>query len=113
MVCIPFRLVARSQHQPAAKRQQAQLGRQLCHTNPAKLNDPHQLVQPWPSSFSQAAGHAMALSRWVAGQKPTTDTHKAHATTREWRDAEIDKVVDHRAGLADKQRDNRNFSKIR
>jgi hypothetical protein len=63
-------------------------------------------------SIPQAAGHAMALSRWVAGQKPTTDTHKAHETTREWRDAEIDKVVDSRAGLTDKQRDHRNFSKI-
>lgn len=63
-------------------------------------------------SIPQAAGHAMALSRWVAGQKPATDTHKAHEATREWRDAEIDKVVDHRAGLDDKQRDHRNFSKI-
>ena len=63
-------------------------------------------------SIPQAAGHAMALSRWVAGQKPTTDTHKAHEATREWRDAEIDKVVDHRAGLDGKQRDHRNFSKI-
>lgn len=63
-------------------------------------------------SIPQAAGHAMALSRWVAGQKPATDTHKAHEATREWRDAEIDKVVDHRAGLAGKQRDHRNFSKI-
>jgi hypothetical protein len=63
-------------------------------------------------SIPQAASHAMALSRWVAGQKPATDTHKAHETTREWRDAEIDKVVDHRAGLDGKQRDHRNFSKI-
>lgn len=63
-------------------------------------------------SIPQAAGHAMALSRWVAGQNPITDTHKAHEATREWQDADIDKVVDNRAGLTDKQRDHRNFPKI-
>lgn len=63
-------------------------------------------------SIPHAAGHAMALSRWVAGQGPASDTHKAHEATREWRDGEIDKVTDSRTGLTGKQRDHRNFSKI-
>ncbi|BAK75939.1 hypothetical protein NH8B_1109 [Pseudogulbenkiania sp. NH8B] len=63
-------------------------------------------------SIPHATGHAMALSRWVTGHNPVSETHKAHELTREWRDAEIDKVIDARAGLTRKQRDKRNFAKI-
>lgn len=60
-------------------------------------------------SLPHVSGHAMALSRWITGQSPSTDNHKAHELSREWRDNEIDKEVDIRSGLKGKQRDNRNF----
>lgn len=64
-------------------------------------------------SLPHASGHAMALSRWVAGQGPQPSTHNAHEVTREWLDSDIDKIADARAGLENKQRDKRNFSQIR
>ncbi|AOX99746.1 hypothetical protein [Jeongeupia sp. USM3] len=63
-------------------------------------------------SIPHAGGHAMSLTRWVSGQGPKSDTHRAHEMTREWRDADIEKVADARAGLEGKARDQRNFAKV-
>ncbi|WP_160322571.1 hypothetical protein [Aquabacterium parvum] len=48
-----------------------------------------------------------ALNRSVAGHVPKHESHAAHQLTREWGDADIDKVVDNRAGMKGEARDQR------
>jgi hypothetical protein len=58
-------------------------------------------------SIPQAVAHAEALILHTAGRTVQHSFHAAHATTREWTDSDIDKVVDNRAGIKDSARDRR------
>ena len=58
-------------------------------------------------SVPQAAAHAEAIILCSSGHAPSHDFHAAHELTREWGDADIDKVVDNRAGVKDEARDQR------
>lgn len=55
-------------------------------------------------SIPHAVSHAEALIKLTAQQSVPHDFHSAHLVTREWGDADIDKVVDNRAGLVDEGR---------
>ncbi|TXJ00001.1 MAG: hypothetical protein E6Q31_06375 [Aquabacterium sp.] len=54
-----------------------------------------------------AAAHAEALILSASGHAPHHQFHEAHQLTREWTDADLDKVVDNRAGVKDAARDQR------
>ena len=58
-------------------------------------------------SIPHAVAHAEALILCASGQGPKHESHAAHQLTREWRDADIDKVVDNRAGIKGESRDQR------
>lgn len=58
-------------------------------------------------SIPHAAAHAEALILCASGHVPKHESHAAHQLTREWGDADIDKVVDNRAGLKGEARDQR------
>lgn len=58
-------------------------------------------------SIPHAAAHAEALILSASGHAPNHQFHKAHQLTREWTDADLDKVVDNRAGVKDAARDQR------
>lgn len=58
-------------------------------------------------SIPHAISHAEALIKLSAQQPIQQSFHGSHAVTREWKDADIDKVVDHRAGLQGEVRDAR------
>lgn len=55
-------------------------------------------------SIPQAVSHAEALIKLMAQQRVADEFHAAHQVTREWGDADIDKVVDNRAGFVDEGR---------
>lgn len=50
-------------------------------------------------SVPHAISHAEALIKLTSEQKVPHEFHSAHQVTREWRDSDIDKVVDNRAGF--------------
>jgi hypothetical protein len=58
-------------------------------------------------SIPQAAAHAEAAILHTAGQSVEPSMHATHQLTREWRDSDIEKVVDYRAGLEGTARDKR------
>lgn len=58
-------------------------------------------------SVPHAAAHAETLILCASGHAPNHEFHSAHQLTREWGDADIDKVVDSRAGIKDEARDRR------
>lgn len=58
-------------------------------------------------SIPHAAAHAEALILSASGHAPHHQFHEAHQLTREWTDADLDKVVDNRAGVKDAARDQR------
>ncbi len=58
-------------------------------------------------SIPHAAAHAEALILSASGHAPHHQFHDAHQLTREWTDADLDKVVDNRAGVKDAARDQR------
>lgn len=58
-------------------------------------------------SIPQAAAHAEAAILYTAGNKVDQSMHATHQVTREWRDSEIEKVVDNRAGVEGSSRDKR------
>lgn len=58
-------------------------------------------------SIPHAAAHAEALILSASGHAPSHQFHEAHQSTREWLDADLDKVVDNRAGVKDAARDQR------
>lgn len=58
-------------------------------------------------SIPHAAAHAEALILSASGHAPSHQFHEAHQLTREWTDADLDKVVDNRAGVKDAARDQR------
>ncbi|MCC7544270.1 MAG: hypothetical protein IT506_02125 [Aquabacterium sp.] len=58
-------------------------------------------------SIPHAAAHAEALILSASGHAPNHQFHEAHQLTREWTDADLDKVVDNRAGVKDAARDQR------
>ena len=55
-------------------------------------------------SIPHAVSHAEALIKLTAKQSVPDSFHAEHTVTREWRDSDIDRVVDNRAGLHDKAR---------
>ena len=55
-------------------------------------------------SIPHAVSHAEALIKLTAKQSVLDSFHAEHTVTREWRDSDIDRVVDNRAGLHDKAR---------
>jgi len=55
-------------------------------------------------SLPHAVAHAEALIKLTAQQAVSHDFHGTHQATREWGDADIDKVVDNRAGFVDQER---------
>lgn len=58
-------------------------------------------------SIPHAAAHAEALILCASGHVSKHESHAAHHLTREWGDADIDKVVDNRAGMKGEARDQR------
>lgn len=58
-------------------------------------------------SIPHAVAHAEALIMHTAGQFVDQSMHGTHQLTREWRDSDIEKVVDNRAGLVGESRDRR------
>lgn len=58
-------------------------------------------------SIPQAAAHAEAIILHTAGKSVESSMHATHQVTREWRDSDIEKVVDNRAGYTDAGRDKR------
>ena len=58
-------------------------------------------------SIPHAAAHAEALILSASGHAPSHQFHETHQLTREWTDADLDKVVDNRAGVKDAARDQR------
>ncbi|PKO36089.1 MAG: hypothetical protein CVU33_20240 [Betaproteobacteria bacterium HGW-Betaproteobacteria-6] len=58
-------------------------------------------------SIPHAAAHAEATIMYTAGKKVDQSMHATHQATREWRDSDIEKVVDNRAGFKDAARDRR------
>lgn len=58
-------------------------------------------------SIPQAISHAEALIMHIAQQPVQEGMHAAHQVTREWRDSDIEKVVDNRAGYFEAGRDKR------
>jgi hypothetical protein len=58
-------------------------------------------------SIPQAVAHAEALIMHTARQRVDPNMHRAHQVTREWRDSDIERVVDNRAGFAGAGRDAR------
>ena len=55
-------------------------------------------------SIPQAVSHAEAIIKLTAQQSVSDIFHAEHSLTREWRDADLDKVVDNRAGLKNEAR---------
>lgn len=58
-------------------------------------------------SIPQAAAHAEAVILHTANKSVEPSMHATHQLTHEWRDRDIEKVVDNRAGLAGTARDKR------
>lgn len=58
-------------------------------------------------SIPQAAAHAEAVILHTAGKSVEPSMHATHQLTREWRDSDIEKVVDNRAGVDGSSRDKR------
>lgn len=55
-------------------------------------------------SIPHAVAHAEALIQLAVQQQVPHEFHGTHEVTREWLDADIDKVVDNRAGFYDESR---------
>lgn len=58
-------------------------------------------------SIPHAVAHAEALILHTAGKTVDPDMHATHQVTREWRDSDIERVVDNRAGVSGTARDRR------
>jgi hypothetical protein len=58
-------------------------------------------------AFALTEHSLYGLDAQASGHAPNHQFHETHQLTREWTDADLDKVVDNRAGVKDAARDQR------